>query len=76
MPVSSSMTSQNMVVPRDELKYVLDPFYRNKTSLGTYVEGRPLLQPLKPRGPDALPARVPRKWPEIMTCEFEEDLER
>jgi len=59
-----------------ELKYILDPVYRNKTSLGTYVEGHPLLKPYKPRGPDALPLRAPRTHPPILSGIFEENMER
>ena len=59
-----------------ELKYILDPFYRNNTSLGTYVEGHPLLKPYKPRGPDALPVRPPRTNPPLLSGIFEENVER
>ena len=59
-----------------ELKYILDPFYRNNTSLGTYVEGHPLLKPYKPRGPDALPVRPPRTNPPLLSGVFEENVER
>jgi len=50
---------------KDEKKFMLDPLYREHTSLGTYVDGVSLVKPYKPRGPDGLPARMPRKNPEI-----------
>jgi len=52
-------------VSRDEKKFILDPLYRDHTSLGTYVDGKSLIKPYKPRGPDGLPARLPKKYPEI-----------
>ncbi|XP_060573580.1 leucine-rich repeat-containing protein 63-like isoform X2 [Ruditapes philippinarum] len=52
-------------VSRDEKKFVLDPLFRDQTSLGTYVDGKSLVKPYKPRGPDGLPARPPRRNPEI-----------
>ena len=45
--------------PRDDMVYVLDPNYREKTSLGTYVEGQSLVKPFKQRGPEGLPYRRP-----------------
>ena len=53
-------------------RYVLDPIYREQTNIGTYVEGKSLVQPFKPRGPDALPARIPVKR-QAPPFEFEED---
>ncbi|XP_052782567.1 leucine-rich repeat-containing protein 63-like [Mya arenaria] len=50
---------------KDEKKFMLDPLYRDHTSLGTYVDGKSLVKPYKPRGPDGLPTRLPRKNPEI-----------
>ena len=59
-------------------KFILDPLHRGGTSLGTYVEGKSLVMPLKPRGPAPLPARVPVKTnapPTLMDeDEFIEDL--
>ncbi|XP_053404310.1 leucine-rich repeat-containing protein 63-like [Mercenaria mercenaria] len=52
-------------ISRDEKKFVLDPLFRDQTSLGTYVDGKSLVKPYKPRGPDCLPARPPRRNPEI-----------
>lgn len=52
-------------VSRDDKRYILDPLFRDHTSLGTYVDGKNLVKPYKPRGPDGLPARQPRKNPEI-----------
>ncbi|XP_052216236.1 leucine-rich repeat-containing protein 63-like isoform X1 [Dreissena polymorpha] len=60
-----SRQSRMSGVSRDEKKFVLDPLYRDHTSLGTYVDGKSLVKPYKPRGPDSLPARQPRKHPEI-----------
>lgn len=44
-------------------RYILDPLHRDKTNLGTYVEGS-LVRPYKPRGPDPLPVREPRRNPQ------------
>ncbi|KAK3787875.1 hypothetical protein RRG08_022168 [Elysia crispata] len=53
-------------ISRDDMKYVLDPLYRERTSLGTYVDGKSLVKPFKPRGPDPLPPRAPKQKPEFM----------
>lgn len=45
---------------------MLDPLFRDQTSLGTYVDGKSLIKPYKPRGPDGLPARPPKKNVELM----------
>ena len=52
-------------ISKEEKKFVLDPLYREHTSLGTYVDGKSLVKPYKPRGPDGLPARHPRRNPEV-----------
>ena len=59
---------------------MLDQNYRNKTSLGTYVEGQSLVKPYKSRGPDPLPARPPRRQPDIIRVpyfdfNFEDEIE-
>ena len=51
-------------VNREDRKYVLDPLYRDRTSLGTYVDGKSLIKPFKPRGPDSFPARAPKRYSE------------
>ncbi|GFO40033.1 leucine-rich repeat-containing protein 63 [Plakobranchus ocellatus] len=53
-------------ISRDDMKYVLDPLYRERTSLGTYVDGKSLVKPFKPRGPDPLPPRAPKQKPEFL----------
>lgn len=53
-------------ISQDDMKYVLDPLYRNRTSLGTYVDGKSLVKPFKPRGPDPLPPRAPKRNPDII----------
>ncbi|CAG2219155.1 unnamed protein product [Mytilus edulis] len=52
-------------IAREDRKYVLDPLYRDRTSLGTYVDGKSLVKPFKPRGPDGLPARPPKRYNEV-----------
>jgi hypothetical protein len=42
-------------------RFVLDPIHREQTNLGTYVEGKSLVMPLRPRGPCPLPIRLPVK---------------
>lgn len=58
----------------DEKKFVLDPLYRVKTSLGTYVDGKSLVKPFKPRGPESFPGRLPRKNPEIFHVDYIDDI--
>lgn len=61
-----SPLSRNSYISREEKKFILDPLFRDQTSLGTYVDGKSLVKPYKPRGPDGLPARPPRRNPEIV----------
>lgn len=61
-------------VSRDDKKFVLDPLYRVKTSLGTYVDGKSLIKPFKPRGPESFPARPPRRHPEIFHVDYVDDV--
>ena len=63
---SPTLHSRVSFISREEKKFVLDPLFRDHTSLGTYVDGKSLVKPYKPRGPDGLPARAPKKYPEIM----------
>lgn len=60
-----SPLSRISYISREEKKFVLDPLFRDQTSLGTYVDGKSLVKPYKPRGPDGLPARQPRKQAEV-----------
>ncbi|KAH9490271.1 hypothetical protein Btru_035319 [Bulinus truncatus] len=55
----------SLCIRKDDLKYILDPLLRGKTSLGTYVDGKSLAKPFKSRGPDPLPGRQRRKYPDI-----------
>jgi len=61
-------------VSKDDKKFILDPLYRVKTSLGTYVDGKSLVKPFKPRGPESFPARLPRKFPEIFQVDYVDDI--
>ncbi|XP_060070630.1 leucine-rich repeat-containing protein 63-like [Ylistrum balloti] len=61
-------------VSRDDKKFILDPLYRVKTSLGTYVDGKSLIKPFKPRGPESFPARPPRRHPEIFHVDYVDDI--
>lgn len=65
MHLYGSPMSHVSYIAREDRKYVLDPLYRERTSLGTYVDGKSLVKPFKPRGPDALPARAPRRFNEV-----------
>ncbi|KAK3095277.1 hypothetical protein FSP39_012616 [Pinctada imbricata] len=65
--------SATSFLTRDDKKYVLDPVYREKTSLGTYVDGKSLVKPFKPRGPESFPARPPRKVNEIYPMDTNDD---
>ena len=62
------MSPQSRVsfISREEKKFILDPLFRDQTSLGTYVDGKSLVKPYKPRGPDPLPARAPRRYPDLL----------
>ena len=40
-------------------RFIIDPAFRQKTNLGTYVEGHTLVKAFRPRGPAPLPAREP-----------------
>ncbi|KAK7480474.1 hypothetical protein BaRGS_00028291 [Batillaria attramentaria] len=64
-PFRSPVSNVTSFVSRDDEKYVLDPMFRGRTSLGTYVDGKSLVKPFKPRGPDPLPPRAPKQNPEI-----------
>ncbi|CAL1546904.1 unnamed protein product [Lymnaea stagnalis] len=55
------LTQNSLFISRDDMKYILDPLIRGKTSLGTYIDGKSLVKPFKSRGPDPLPKRAPRK---------------
>ena len=63
---SPTLQSRVSFISREEKKFILDPLFRDQTSLGTYVDGKSLIKPYKPRGPEGLPARPPKKNPEIM----------
>ena len=48
-PVTLGKTKQpiNLMIDRGDLKYMIDPVYREKTNVGTYVEGQSLVKPYK-----------------------------
>ena len=52
--------SSRMMRQRDSA-LILDPVYRDRTNVGTFVEGHSLVKPFKSRGPDPLPPRLPRR---------------
>jgi hypothetical protein len=76
-PALSPVVSPNARrrVQKHEQKYVLDPVYgfsREKSSpphaqpqTPGYVEGKSLVKPFKPRGPDGFPMRVHRQPPDL-----------
>lgn len=72
--IHGSPQSNVTFISRDEKKFVLDPLYREKTSLGTYVDGKSLVKPFKPRGPQMFPARPPRRNPEIYSVDYIDDI--
>ncbi|XP_046336914.1 uncharacterized protein LOC124118719 isoform X1 [Haliotis rufescens] len=60
-------------ISRDDLKYVLDPLFRGRSTVGTYIDGKRLTKPFKPRGPDPFPPREPRTINEVwFDCEPDE----
>lgn len=62
-----------------EKRYMIDPVHRERTNLGTYVEGQSLLKPYRPRGPAPLPMRQPAvRQPQIIhyIAEDEEEIMR
>lgn len=66
--------SNGSLLRKDDKKFVLDPIYREKTSLGTYVDGKSLVKPFKPRGPEVFPTRPPKKPGEILQMDNFEDI--
>lgn len=62
----SPVSNVTSFVSRDDEKYILDPMFRGRTSLGTYVDGKCLVKPFKPRGPDPFPPRAPKQIPDLM----------
>lgn len=66
--------SNGSYLHKDDKKFVLDPIYREKTSLGTYVDGKSLVKPFKPRGPESFPTRLPKKPGEILQMDNVEDI--
>ncbi|XP_059164168.1 uncharacterized protein LOC131947097 isoform X2 [Physella acuta] len=56
-----SFGNNRLLITNEDMKYVLDPLLRGKTSLGTYIDGKSLVKPLKYRGPDPLPRRAARR---------------
>lgn len=66
---------------KSDTKYVLDPLYRDKTNVGTYVEGRALVKPYRTTGPTHLvPIHPPKRNPDMGFYPFpfadEYDIER
>ncbi|ESO92913.1 hypothetical protein LOTGIDRAFT_232977 [Lottia gigantea] len=59
---------------RDNTKYILDPVFRGRTSLGTYVDGKSLVKPFKTRGPDPFPLRQTKQFPPVFQdCSLDDD---
>ena len=61
---------QASYILKRDTKYVLDPLLREKTNVGTYVEGRALVKPYRTRGPPALPMKPPRRNPQMCFYPF------
>ncbi|KAK6195404.1 hypothetical protein SNE40_000842 [Patella caerulea] len=59
-------------ITKDDTKFILDPIFRGRTSLGTYVDGKSLVKPFKTRGPDPFPLRQTKQFPPVFT-EFNTD---
>ena len=62
---TSSNKPKGLTLRKGDLKYILDPVVREKTHLGTYVEGKNLVKPYRQRGPEHFPLRMP-KQPKLM----------
>jgi hypothetical protein len=52
---------------------MLDPVFRERTNLGTYVEGHTMVKPYRSRGPPGLPYREPKRNPPILYSFVDED---
>ena len=65
-PFRSPVSNVTSFVSRDDEKYILDPMFRGRTSLGTYVDGKSLVRPFKPRGPEPFPPRAPKQVADLM----------
>ena len=65
-PFRSPVSNVTSFVSRDDERYVLDPMFRGRTNLGTYIDGKSLVKPFKPRGPDPFPPRAPKQPPDIL----------
>ena len=62
-PSAHRLSRQKYNIQKEDLKYMLDPVIRGQTNLGTYVEGQSLVKPFRPRGPQGLPLREPKRIP-------------
>ena len=58
---ASSYKPVGLTLRKGDLKYILDPIVREKTNLGTYVEGQNLVKPYRNRGPERFPPRLPKQ---------------
>ena len=58
---NSSYKPVGLTLRKGDLKYILDPIVREKTNLGTYVEGQNLVKPYRNRGPERFPLRLPKQ---------------
>lgn len=70
-----SLEKNNVLSTCDEKKYILDSVYRDRTAIGSHVNGDSLVKIRKLRGPDPLPARAAKKIPEMVMF-YESDDER
>ncbi|KAL8588853.1 hypothetical protein ACOMHN_011568 [Nucella lapillus] len=64
-PFRSPVSNVTSFVSREDERYVLDPMFRGRTNLGTYIDGKSLVKPFKPRGPEPFPPRAPKQNPDI-----------
>ncbi|CAG5134868.1 unnamed protein product [Candidula unifasciata] len=57
----------------DDKKYILDPLYKERTMIGSHVNVDSLLKLRSIRGPDPLPARTPKRNPEMVVYHDADD---
>lgn len=68
-----SFEGSDFFITCNDMKYILDPVSRRPTCSGKYTDGKRLLRSLKHRGPDPLPCRPPRKNPEILVMDDDDE---
>ena len=58
-PLTSPRVQSGHSKHSGDSRFIIDPVFRQKTNLGTYVEGSSLVKAYRPRGPAPLPTREP-----------------